>query len=204
MTTLIMPTAPGFRAARFGLRSRSQVFDSPLSGAVQTLELPGALWFASFELPPMTRAQAADWQAFLVALGGRAGRFRGFDADARSPRGAYDAGQDAPVVSGAGQTGATLATAGWRASVSGLLLPGDYVEVGGELKMVTAQLDSDASGAATLAFAPALRASPADAAPLTLIDPGVTMRLASDEDAVWAFDLNRIAHGFAFSGIEVF
>ncbi len=204
MTTLTMPSKPGFRAARFGLRSRSQVFESPLSGAVQTLELPGALWFASFELPPMTRDQAADWQAFLVALGGRAGRFRAFDPDARAPRGAYASGQDAPVVAGAGQTGAQLATAGWRANVSGLLLPGDYLEVGGELKMVTAQVDSDATGAATIAFAPALRTSPADAAPLTLVDPGATMRLASDEDAVWAFDLNRIAHGFAFSGIEAF
>jgi len=203
MTTLTMPAAPGFLDARFGLRARSQVFESPLSGATQTLELPGALWVATYALPPMTRDAAAAWRAFLVALGGRAGRFWGYDPDARSPRGAYDQAQDAPVVSGAGQTGTSLMTAGWRANVAGLLEPGDYFSVGGELKMATARVDSDATGAATIAFKPSLRASPADSSALTLIDPAVEMRLADDE-AVWETDLNRIVRGLAFSAIEAF
>lgn len=203
MTTLTMPTTPGFLDSRFGLRARTQVFESPLSGALQTLELPGALWVATYSLPPMTRAQAAAWQAFLVDLGGRAGRFWGYDPDARSPRGAYDAAQDTPIVSGAGQTGASLATSGWRASITALLLPGDYFSVGGELKMVTAQVDSDATGAATIAFKPALRASPVDTSALTLTNPVVEMRLTDDE-AVWDSDLSMIVRGFTFSAIEAF
>lgn len=204
MPTLTMPASPGFRSARFGLRSNTQSFTSPLNRAVQTLELPGALWFASFELPPMSRAQAAAWQAFVIDLMGRSGRFLGFDPDARTPRGAYDSGSDTPLVAGAGQTGTSLATDGWRASVTGLLLPGDYLEVGGELKMVTASVDSDGGGGGTISFKPSLRASPADNAAPTLTNPSVKMMLVDDEQAGWEGDLNSIVQGFVFSGVEVF
>ena len=204
MPTLNMPSSPGLRVGRFGLRSNTRRFESPLNRATQTLELPGAVWFATFELPPMTRAQAAAWQAFLASLQGSAGRFFGFDADARTPRGSYDSGLDTPLVAGADQTGLSLATDGWRASQTGLLLPGDYVEVGAELKMVTGSVDSDGAGAATVSFVPQLRASPADNAPLTLNNPTVTMMLVDDEQAAWEGDANAIVSGLAFSGVEVF
>ncbi len=204
MPTLTMPATPGFRSVRFGLRANTQSFTSPLNRSVQTIELPGALWFASFELPLMTRAQAAQWQAFLVDLMGASGRFFGFDPDGRTPHGAYDSGQDTPLVAGASQTGASLATDGWRANGTGLLLAGDYFEVGGELKMVTSQVDSDATGAATVQFRPSLRTSPTDNSVLTLIDPKVTMMLVDDEQAAWEGDLNAIVQGLTFSGVEVF
>lgn len=204
MPTLTMPATPGFRSVRFGLRANTQSFTSPLNRSVQTLELPGSLWFATFELPPMTRAQAAAWQAFLVDLSGSSGRFFGFDPDGKAPRGTYDSGADTPLVNGASQIGASLATDGWRASGSGLLLPGDYFEVGAELKMVTAQVDSDAGGAATISFKPPLRTSPADNAPLTLTNPTAIFMLVDDEQAVWDGDLNAIVQGLSFSGVEVF
>ncbi|MFQ5783614.1 MAG: hypothetical protein ACE5H8_02170 [Alphaproteobacteria bacterium] len=208
MTTIDMPAAPGFRAVRFGLRANTQRFTSPLNRAVQTLDLPGALWFATFELPPMTRAEAAAWQAFLVDLSGSAGRFFAFDPDGHAPRGAYVAGTppvgDDPRVAGPAQAGSTLATDGWRANVAGLLLPGDYLEIGGELKMATKPVDSDATGAATVAFRPALRASPTDGSTLMLIGPRTTMMLADDEQAVWDGDLNAVVRGLSFSAVEVF
>ena len=37
-------------------------------------KLPGARWQVDYQLPPMTRAQAAAWIAFLADLQGRAGR----------------------------------------------------------------------------------------------------------------------------------
>lgn len=84
---LSLPTTPGFSESRFGLVSNTQTFRSPLSGQVQTLEQPGARWQAEYRLPPMKRAQMAAWQSFLVQLRGGAGRFYGFDPDARTPRG---------------------------------------------------------------------------------------------------------------------
>lgn len=84
---LSLPTSPGFSESRFGLVSNTRSFRSPLSGQVQTVEQPGARWQAEYRLPPMKRAQMAEWQSFLVRLRGGAGRFYGFDPDARVPRG---------------------------------------------------------------------------------------------------------------------
>ena len=200
MATLSIPAAPGFRASRFGLIANTQTFRSPLDGTVQTLELTGARWRANYELPPMTRTQAAAWTAFLTELLGSAGRFFGFDPDARSPRGS---GLGGPLVNGAGQTGQSLIVDGWSALETGLLLPGDYFEVGGELKMATAPADSDSSGEATLAFTPPLRTSPADGAALTLVNPTVTMMLVDDEQAFWDADRASL-YGISFAGVEVF
>lgn len=208
MATLTMPTAPGFGSSRFGLLANTQIFRSSLNKAVQTLELVGALWFATYVLPAMTRAQAAAWQAFLVDLMGAAGRFWGFDPTVRSPRGVYDSGSDTPLVAGASQSGGSLVTDGWRPNGTGLLLPADYVEVtaGGrkELKMVTAALDSDGAGAATINFKPPLVASPADGAAIVLANPSVEMMLVDDGQTEWQRGTADIVNGLAFSAIEVF
>ena len=196
-----MPTSPAFTSARFGLIANTQTFRSPLDGTVQTLELTGAIWGASYILPPMTRAEAAAWTAFLSDLLGQAGRFFGFDPDATTPRGS--GGSDAPQVKGGSQTGKTLNTDTWTIDQTGLLLPGDFFEVNGELKKVTASVNSDGAGDATIAFTPSLRASPTDNALLTLNNPTCTMMLSGDAQAAWDIAVDpRYAIGFA--GVETF
>jgi len=87
MTILSLPGSPAFASSQFGLVSNTQTFISPLSGQSQSIERPGARWRADYTLPPMKRAQAAVWQALLLQLRGGAGRFYGYDPDARTPRG---------------------------------------------------------------------------------------------------------------------
>ncbi len=87
MTILTLPTSPAFASSSFGLVSNTQVFENPLTGQTQTLERPGARWQAQYTLPPMKRAQAAVWQSFFMQLRGGGGRFYGYDADAKTPRG---------------------------------------------------------------------------------------------------------------------
>lgn len=198
MATLILPTAPGFRASRFGLRSNTQSFESPLNRTVQTLELVGARWHGQYELPPMRRDQAAVWISMLIALQGRAGRFFGFDPDAKTPRGTW---AGTPLVNGASQTGSSLILDGFTASAT--VKTGDYFQVGTELKMITADGTADGSGNLTISFAPSLRASPADNDPITSSNPTCTMMLVDDDQAAW--DANEVSvFGLSFSGIEVF
>jgi hypothetical protein len=199
VSTLVFPITLAFRASRFGLRANTQSFESPLTRSVQTVELLGARWFATYELPPMRRDQAAAWMAFLVALQGRAGRFYGYDPDCRSPRGT---GAGTPRVKGAGQSGSSLATDGWT-PLQTVLKAGDYFAVDGELKMMAADAASDGGGNAALAFKPSLRAAPADNAPLTLEDASCTMMLIDDEQAAWDADQIRV-FGLRFSGVETF
>lgn len=203
-----MPTSPGFAGATFGLQTRTQAFSSPLSGVTQTLELPGALWFVTYMLPLMTRDVAAPWQAFLAELMGSSGRFHAFDPGRTSPRGIYSSGSDTPLVDAASQTGKSLTTDGWRNNGTGLLLPGDYFEVLAdskkELHMITAQVNSNGSGDATLNFVPPLRSSPSNNAAITLTDPLIEMRLIDDGQTTWGNVIGDHVADIAFSAIEVF
>lgn len=198
MTTLSMPSTPGFTNSRFGLRSNTQSFESPLTRSVQTVELTGARWFASYSLPPMLRASAAAWIAFLVALQGRAGRFYGFDPDAKTPRGTW---AGTPLVNGGSQTGSSLILDGFTAGAT--VKAGDLFGVNGELKMITADGTADGSGNLTISFKPSLRAAPADDAAITSTNPTCTMMLIDDDQAAW--DADRLSvFGLQFSGVEAF
>jgi hypothetical protein len=72
---------------------------------------------------------------------------------------------------GTSQTGNALHLKGLPASTSGLLLPGDYFEINGEIKQATAALNSDAAQLGYLQFEPALVRTPADNDPINALDP---------------------------------
>lgn len=75
------------------------------------------------------------------------------------------------LSTGTAQTGGGISLKGLPASTSGVLLPGDFVEINGELKQVTVALDADAAGLGYLQFEPALIRSPANDDPVILTDP---------------------------------
>jgi len=169
--------------AQWALAPRTQRHEGELDGTVQTSGLPGTKWRATLTYGRRKGAKARLLRGFLVALDGEAGRFRLFPHDARTPAGTA---LGAPVVSGAGQTGGTLTVAGFTPNQPGALLAGDYFQIGSELKMLTADADVDAGGAATLTFKPALRSSPAAGAAIVTTDPCAVMKLVDDNQAAWA------------------
>ncbi len=199
MTTFALPSTPAFKQAHFALESNAITHRSPLNGTVQTVEFPGARWMLTATLPPMPRATAAEWQAFFVKLRGLANRFYAGDPNAKTPRGTA---LGTPLVNGGSQTGVTLVTDGWTPSQAQALLPGDYFQVGTELKMVVATTVADGTGAATITFEPPLRASPADNAPIITSSPVCTMRLV-DPNTGWDIEPASI-YGFSFSAVESF
>ena len=199
--TIFLPASPALVTSTFGLETNTQSFTSPLTNTVQRVVLQGARWTFSGRLPAMNRAQAAAWQAFFLQLEGMANTFYGFDPDARTPRGVATG---TPLVKGGSQTGSSLNIDGCTANVTGWLKAGDYFAVNGELKMITADCNTNGSGETTLSFKPALRSSPADNAPLTVTNATCLMILKDDGQAMWECDANGIYQPKAFSAIEVF
>jgi hypothetical protein len=108
-----------------------------------------------------------------------------------------------PTVQGASQTGNSLATEGWKNNATGLLLPGDYFGVNGELKIVTAQADADNYGNATLNFRPPLRSSPADGAVLDLVQP-TTEFMLTGPDVEWNVNEGNLFADFVIDAVEAF
>lgn len=178
MTTLTWPlltrVAPG--SLDWSLAANTQSFQSPLSGSVQTVEMPGARWKASFMLENLTEADSALLQATLVQLRGRSGRIALHNFARAQPRGTLTG---TPLVMGASQTGNALIID--DCAVGATLKAGDFIGVNSELKMVVADATANGSGQMTLTIEPPLRSSPADNAPITLIKPTAIFMFAGDE-----------------------
>ncbi len=183
----------------WGLESNTGLLESELDKSVQTNTLSGGRWVASQTFVNVPKAKAFQLKAFLASLRGRSGQALLVPYEARSPMGTVSG---TPLVAGASQTGTSLDTDGWSASQT-VLRTGDYFEVNGELKMATADVTSDGSGAATINFEPELRDPPANNAAITVNNPTCVMRLDSD-DSEWQSSVKGKYYGFSMRWVEAY
>jgi hypothetical protein len=170
----------------------SQTWASPLSRGTQTLELPGACWWCKVGYTGVREDDWREFSAFLSQMRGMSGRVLLWPMHAEAPRGVATG---SPVVAGANQTGRSLVTSGWTPSIPLILRRGDFFSVptqsGPELKILTADAASNASGGATLAFEPPLRSAPASGAVITTTRPTCAMRFVDDSQGETAADSMR-------------
>jgi hypothetical protein len=201
MTDIAFPTLT--RSAppelTWGIVWNTQVFEAPETGSIQTVENPGARWRAQMQFPNLEEADATLLQAWLMKLRGRANRALIHNFARPNVRGTMTG---TPLVNGASQTGSSLVIDGGGNART--LLAGDFFGVGGKLKMVVADMTTDASGNGTITFEPPIPSgqSPADNASITLVKPTCRMIMESDS-AEW---LTRapILTDVPLSFIEVF
>lgn len=179
MTTYAFPTLSRVpNTCDWGQESNTQVFTSPLTKAVQTIERVGARWSVTLQYNSLAEADCALIQSFLAKLRGQANRFTMWNFARPVPRGTAGGSPTVNNESGSPttlQTGNTLITKAWTAGAT--LKEGDFFGVNGELKMVTAAVTADGSGNMTITFEPPLRSSPAHGAALTVTRPTTTFML---------------------------
>lgn len=182
------PTTPAPISVSIASASPSMVSTSHALN-MQTRTREAQRWAFTVEYPrgrPAAELRAL-W-AFLIAQKGRAGSFT-FKFQTMFNRGANN---NAGLVNGGSQAGASVATDGWGAGDT--VLAGDFVSFGSDPKVYIASADCTAngSGVMTLAIVPMLIKAPANnavinlhtaAAPLTW-----TCGLTSDSVAV---DINH-------------
>jgi hypothetical protein len=162
------------------LRGRTQTQTSPLDGTTQTLALPGSRWEASLFWPAMTRDDSRALEAFLAQMRGMQGRF--FYGPTHAPRRATGGGT--PVINGANQSGATLSIRGFTASSQAFRV-GDwlsYTDTTGRTRLhqVTADVNANGSGVASVPIAPPIRRAGADGAAVNVSAPVGVFMLADD------------------------
>jgi hypothetical protein len=150
---------------------------SSFTGQVQTYDFMASWWEATVTLPPLQRASADAWQSFLMECRGQSNFFQLGDPKRTTPKGAATG---TPKVNGASQTGYNLLTKGWTASVSNILLQGDFIQIGYRLYSIMDAVNSDATGLATLHIWPNLRDLPADGTTITTTNCKGLFRLASN------------------------
>ncbi|PLL14853.1 hypothetical protein C0V75_00350 [Tabrizicola sp. TH137] len=159
------------------LVTATAVAASPFTGSEEVQDWGGEWWDYGIEMARSTGRDGRRLSAFLAALGGPRGRFLFRDPTIRQPGSLL-----APQVAGGFQTGSQLVTAGWP-PFSTPLFAGDFFSLGTDaqtrLHQLTADVETDEAGAATIAFVPRLRTAPIDGTPLEVSSPAVVLRLAA-------------------------
>lgn len=198
---LSLPGTPKPRKVQITGSNMVAVTASPFTAAQTVQAHQGQIWRAAIVYPPMLRATAAAWQGFLLSLRGSYGTFLLGDPAATTPRGIATG---TPLVNGAAQTGQVLNTKGWTPSQTGILLAGDYIQLGtgatARLHQVVVAANSDAGGLAALDIWPRLRESPADNAAIVTASPVGLFRLATN-DIDWDTD-EALFYGISFEAVE--
>ena len=202
MTNYTMPTSPRIQSVVFRMASRNAISTSPFTFQQQVIAHQGQRWEVDVSLPPMRRDQAAAWLAWLAKLDGTLHTFNVGDPMNASPQGSAGG---TPLVAGASQTGASINIDGCATSQTGWLKAGDYIQLGAaadaRLYMVTDDVDTNASGEATVNIWPQIRTAPSDNASVIVSNTVGTFRLSSDA-STWSFDNAKI-YGIQFSGVGV-
>jgi hypothetical protein len=167
---------------------------SVFTGQVQTQQWPGAdMWSGTATLPPLTQAQADAWISALMQMQGMSNAFQLGDPLKKAPRGSA---LGTPVADGsiamvAG--GQTLYTTNWDTLQTGLLLPGDYLQIGFRLHRVLDEVISDNNGKATISIWPSLREPPVNGEPLVLDSPVGLFRLGNNKNT-WSSGVDSLTH----------
>jgi hypothetical protein len=178
MSTIAWPTmsAAAYPSSlRWELRANTQSFMSPLSGAVETVELPGARWACSFSMPALqgnsSRNDSGIFQGWLMRLRGQANRAALYNFKRPTPIGTINlTGVTVSGVVAAGASSCYFAGGGDGKT----LMDGDMFAVNGELKMVVNGPYTQSGSPSTIgpiSFEPPTRAAWANGDAVTLNKP---------------------------------
>lgn len=163
ITLVSTPSKPGLRSVEFDYADAVGTVPSKFTGQVQAQKWLGAdMLSGTMTLPPLTQVEADDWIAFLMQLRGMANAFQIGDPLQPNARGS---GAGAPVVDntvpGGNAAGSEfLGTQGWTANATGVLLRGDWIQVGYRRYRVMDDVNADGSGKAIFEIWPVLREVP--------------------------------------------
>jgi hypothetical protein len=171
------PSSPGFRQVDWTATDIAAVANAPFTGAQQVQSWQAAYLSGTVTMPPMKRNQANAWIAFILECQGQSNSFFIGDSLGAVPQGSA---LGVPTTSGSVQNGFALTTGGWTPNEPGVLLPGDYLQIGLRLFRCITPANSDENGNATFSIWPQVREPMPNGTPIILTDAQGLFRLASN------------------------
>lgn len=162
------------------IRSNTNRYQSELSGAIKTKKRSGDYLALSMSFRNLEGANRAELIGFIMKLQGTRHRFSVRD-HSEYQRGAFGG---TPLVAGANQVGTSITVDGASNTITNWIRSGDRFQVGNELKICTADANSNGSGQVTINFAPRLRTSPADNSAIVTAN-GVGIFMLAEDLVSW-------------------
>jgi len=200
---LSLPTTIGIAEIELRAVNAVALSRSPFTFASQAHEYAGKMWQADVTIPPVRRDLAEAWVTFLLSLKGQVGTFYLGDPNAKTPQGsARDS--DTILVDGAVSSGSTIAIDSAPVSTTDYLKAGDYIHIGSgtsrQLFKVLNDVDTDATGSATIDVWPNVRTSISDNSSVSVENTQGVFRLAANESS---FSIsNSSTYGITFGAME--
>tara|TARA_Y100001963_G_scaffold22917_2_gene30179 strand:- start:481 stop:1077 length:597 start_codon:yes stop_codon:yes gene_type:complete len=189
-----LPSTPKF--SNLSIESVQPTFVSrSISGRRTARQTHGQFFKLTASYPPMTRAEFAPIHAFVMAQRGQYESFQVVPPVVNAPQGS-PAGT--PLVNGASQTGRSIITDGWNASIT-IFKAGDFCKFANHDKiyLVTADATSDGSGNSTISIEPALVTSPENdsaitytAIPFTVSFTGNVQEFTTGKSGFYEYELD--------------
>ena len=173
----IFPSSPAFSSLVISSVQPTLV-SRTISGRRQARQIAGQFFAMSATFPPMTRAEFAPIDAFIMK---QRGQYETFTLVLPVLSTAQGSPAGTPLIRGADQTGRTLATDGWTGGVA-IFKAGDYIKLDHDkVYKVVADVTSNASSSADtpITIEPALISSPADNSAITHTNIPFTVSLTT-------------------------
>jgi len=174
-----LPITPGFSSIDV-IPSNMVITEYSESGKVESRNTGGTGLSFKITYGVMNRSMFMPVWAFLLKQKGSFESFTFIDPSTATPQGIATG---TPLVVGAHTAGdETIATDGWTASQTGILLAGDVLKFGGHNQVyhLTDDADSDGAGASTLSIYPPLEEALANNESITVNDVPYTVKLVGD------------------------
>jgi len=166
-----------------------------ISGRRQARQTHGQYFKLTAKYPPMTRAQFAPIYAFIMK---QRGQYESFQVIPPVINDGLGSPAGTPLINGASQTGRSVITDGWNASIT-IFKAGDYCKFANHDKVyvVSGDATSDGSGNSTLTIEPALITSPGNdsavtytAVPFTVALTGRVQEFATGTTGLYEYELD--------------
>jgi len=186
---LTLPTHTGIAEIELHAINAVAYSQSPFTFAGQVHAYAGEMWQADIRLPPMKRADAEQWIAFLMSLRGQYGTFLLNDPAATTTRGTANS---AIITGSAGDRSVSV-------SMTGTLKAGDYFSLGSGTSTRLHKVLADKTNSGTLEIWPALRET-ASSATADLTSASGTFRLSSNQQS-WSVN-DASFYGITFGAME--
>lgn len=185
-------------SSTWGLVSNTATFESPLTGAIQSIDRGGERWRVTLAYENLSPDDKATMKAFLSRVNGQQHRVVMGD-QSLVQRGEFTSYFDILLVNGAGQTGNTVNLSGATPAVTDYFRAGDMFSIDGQLKMIVDAVTSGPSGELAVNFVPRLRQEAANGFSVTTNNPRGIFILATDTVS-W----QNLPGNFANLSIELF
>lgn len=187
LTSLSYETRVSKTESPYNLISQKQVFD-------------GKRWILDLKYRPLTREQAAEFQAFSTMLNGLEGTFLyELPEQLKTPLGTFSG---TPMFSGPHPKGISFINVkGLTPSQVDIMKAGDFIQVVNHLHQIQTTVNSDAGGLTTIDIFPPLRANIPDETSIIFNNCKGIFELASNSVPVVQIDANN-NFGFSLTAVE--